>query len=142
MQTNRFRSNGEPQTIPSRRFRVPVYSKEGLKYCLERIFRNPGTMVPDRKKCQRFRSSPIDLQNDLDIASRPCEADCVANNIFTSASKGMRIGIPENDRTGCLKADGFAQGLSFEVAVRGHFLDELSEVHVFSLRRRKPGFQA
>jgi len=83
-------------------------------------------MVPDRKKCQRFWSAPIDLQNDLDIASRPCKADCVANNVFTGASEGMRISIPENDRTGCLKTDGFAQGLCFEVAVRRHFLDEQS----------------
>ena len=47
---NRFRSNREPQTIPSRCFPFPVYSIEGLKYCLERIFGNPRTVVPDRKK--------------------------------------------------------------------------------------------
>src|ERR1700687_2132412 len=140
--SNRFGGNGKPQTVPSRCFPVPVYSIERLKYRLERTFRNPRTMVPDRKKCQRFWSAPIDLQNALDIVSRPCEADCVANNVCTSASEGMRISIPENDRTGCLKTDGFAQGLCFEVAVRRHFLDELNQIHVFSLRRRKPGFQA
>ncbi len=48
---NRFRSNGEPQTIASRCFPFPVYSIEGLKYCLERVFGNPRTVVPDRKKC-------------------------------------------------------------------------------------------
>src|ERR1700686_3272976 len=142
VQSNRFRGNGKPQTIPSRCFPVPVYSIERLKYRLERTFRNTRTVVPDRKQCPRFGSAPIDLQNDLDIASRPCEADCVANYVFTSASKGMSISIPENDRTGCLKTDGFAQGLCFEVAVRRHFLDELNQIHVFSLRRRKPGFQA
>jgi len=47
---NRFRSNREPQTIPSRCFPFPVYSIEGLKYCLERVFGNPRTVVPDRKK--------------------------------------------------------------------------------------------
>src|SRR5258708_1864747 len=99
-------------------------------------------MVPDRKKSLPFRSAPIDLQNNLDVATWGCEADCVANNIFTSASKGMRISIPENDRTGCLKTHGFAQGLCFEVCISRNFLDELSEVHVFSLRRRNAGFQA
>src|SRR6266403_5645252 len=142
VQTNRFRGNGKPQAIPSRCLPISAYSIERLKYCLERIFGNPRTMIPDGEQCPRLRSGLIDLQNDLDIASRPCEADRVANNVFTSASKGVRISIPENDRTGCLKTDGFAQGLCFEVAVRRHFLDELNQVHVFSLRRRKPGFQA
>ena len=47
---NRFRSNGEPQTIPPRCFLFAVYSIEGLKYCLERIFANPRTVVPHRKR--------------------------------------------------------------------------------------------
>src|ERR1700745_1186555 len=84
--TNRFSSDGEPETVPSGRFRIPVDSIEGLEYCLESIFRHTRAMVPDRKNCQRLRSAAIDLQNDLDIASRSCEADGVANNVFTSAS--------------------------------------------------------
>src|ERR1700730_8445662 len=142
VQTNCFRSNGETQSIPSPCLPVSAYSIKRLKYLLERIFRSPRTMVPDRKECQRFRNASIDLQNDLDLAPRWREADCVANNVFTSASKGMRIGISDNDRSGCLKTDGFAQVLCFEVRISRHFLDELSEVHVFSLCRRKPGFQA
>ncbi len=54
----------------------------------------------------------------------------------------MRIGIPENDRTRRLKTHRFAQGLRFEIGISRHFLDELGEVHVFSLPRRKAGFQA
>src|ERR1700746_1023556 len=84
----------------------------------------------------------MDFKNNLDIASRPREADCVTNDVFAGASKGMGIGILENDRTGGMETDGFAESLCFEVAVGHHFLDELSEVHVLSLRRRKPGFQA
>ena len=76
----------------------------------------------------------MDLQNNLDTASRSREADCVTNDVFASAPKGVGIGIPENDRTGCLKTDGFAKGLCFEVAVSRHFLDELREIHIFSLR--------
>jgi hypothetical protein len=142
VQTNRFRGNGKPQAIPSRCLPFSAYSVKRLEYCLKRIFRNPGTMIPDREQCARLRSGPIDLQNNLDIASRPCEADRVANDVFTSASKSMRIGVSENGRTRRLKTYGFAQGLRFEIRIRRHFLDELGEIHVFFLPGRKPGFQA
>src|SRR5260370_36499491 len=142
MQTNRFKSNGKTQTIPSCRFRTSAYSKKGLKDCLERIFWYPRAMVPDRKKNHRLGSAGVHFQNDLDAGSRLCEADCVANDVFTSASKGMWIRIPENHRTCCMESDGLAQRLCFEVAVSCRFLDEASEVYVFSLRRRQPGFKA
>src|SRR5580704_3840035 len=140
--TNRFRSDGEPETIPSRCFRVPVDSIEGLKYRLARIVWHPRAIVPNRENCQRFWKAPIDLQNDLDIGSRPREADCVANNVFTSTSERVTISIPQNNRACSLETHGFAEGLCFEVAVSCRFLDELSEIHVFSFRGRKPGFQA
>jgi len=127
VQTNRFRGNGKPQAIPSCCLPISAYSIERLEYRLQRIFGNPRTMIPDGEQCPRLRSGPIYLQNDLDIASRPCEADCVANDVFASASKGMRIGIPENDRTRRLMTHRFAQGLRFEIRIRRHFLDELAK---------------
>src|SRR5580700_1604234 len=140
--TNRLSSDGEPKTVPSRRFRIPVDLIERLEYCLESIFRYARAMIPDRKNCHRLRSSAIDLQSDLHIGSRPCEADCVANNVFTSASKGIPVSISENYRTASLETHGLAQRLCFEVAVSRCFLDELSKVHIRSLRGRKPSFQA
>src|ERR1700756_1685247 len=93
VQTNRFKGNSKAKTISPGSF--SVYSDERLKDCLKRIFRNPRTMVPNGEKCQRFRRAPIDLQIYLDICSRLGEADCIANDIFTGASKSMWIGISE-----------------------------------------------
>ena len=106
MQTNRFKGNSKAKTIPPGS--LSVYSDERLKDCLKRIFRNPRTMVPNGEKCQMVRCAPIDLQIDLDIRSWLGEADCIANDVFTGASKSMWIGIPENDRTPRTESDRLA----------------------------------
>src|SRR5258707_641251 len=86
VQPNRFRGHSQAKPVSSWCFRVFVDSEKGLKDCLERVFGNAQTMVPDREKCERFRCGSIDFQHDLNISSRFCEADRIANNVLTNAS--------------------------------------------------------
>src|ERR1700730_27246 len=99
-------------------------------------------MIPDGKNPHRFRRAPVNLQFDLHIGSRLGKPNGIANDVLTSASKSVWIGVLENDRPLCTETHRLVRRFCFEVAVGRCLLDELNKIYIVSLCRRKPGFKA
>ena len=141
MHPDRLQSDGKAQAIAPFRGFTARHLNKWLKDRLEEFFGHPGTGVTDRKKSNRFQCALIHFQYDLNISPQWSEADCIADDILTGASKRMRIGVLEKHRGRCTQAYGFPQGLRFKVAVSRYFLHNLAEVYFISLGRRQPGFE-
>src|ERR1700752_257832 len=98
MHPDRLQSDGKAQSIaPSRAF-IARHLNKWLKDRLEELFGHSGPEVTDRKKSNRFQCALIHFQYDLNISPQWSEADCIADDILTGASKRVRIGVLEKHR--------------------------------------------